>query len=161
TRTSDRTWYLTSAPGSGSSLYAGSLAPAADAIETDVTLPWIPVNGTCSRATTQWTAGLVSGSMCENDDRPTEALSATFTTPPFTAPYGLSGQIDATIWLSSTAQDSQIVATLSDVDPSGASNSITAGTLVASLRALTATACTGPVIDCSVYGKSSLIQPWH
>jgi predicted acyl esterase len=108
-------------------------------------------------------AGLVSGTSCENDatPTPTEALAATFTTPPFSAPYVLSGPIDATIWISSTAPDTQIVATLSDVDPSGASSQITAGTLVASLRALTPTRCRRSVADCSLYSHRRLTKPWH
>ena len=160
-RTSYRSWYLSAAPGSGTSLYAGSLAPAVDGGETTVTLPWIPVNGTCSRSTTQWTAGLVSGSTCENDNRPSELLAATFTTPPFTAPYAISGPIDATIWISSTASDTQVIATISDVAPDGSSSGITSGTLVASLRALTATQCGSVVADCSVYARGQLTEPWH
>ena len=161
-RTTYRRWYLSATPGSGTSLYAGSLAPAADAGGTTVTLPWIPLNGTCSRSTTQWTAGLVSGiATCENDSRPSELLATTFTTPPFTAPYAISGPIDATIWISSTAADTQVIATLSDVAPDGASSQITAGTLVASLRALTATVCGAVVADCSLYANGQLIEPWH
>ena len=161
-RTTYRRWYLSATPGSGTSLYAGSLAPAADGGNTTVTLPWIPLNGTCSRSTTQWTAGLVSGiATCENDSRPSELLATTFTTPPFTAPYAISGPIDATIWISSTAADTQVIATLSDVAPDGASSQITAGTLVASLRALTATACGAVVADCSLYANGQLIEPWH
>ncbi|TMA79994.1 MAG: CocE/NonD family hydrolase [Deltaproteobacteria bacterium] len=156
-----RRWYLSANPGSGSSLYAGSLAPVTDAADTTATLPWIPLNGTCSRSTTQWTAGLVAGWNCENDNSPSEALAATFTTPPFTAPYALSGPINADIWISSNVSDTQIIATISDVDPSGASSQITAGTLVASLRAETPTRCHSTVADCSVYARSQVIEPWH
>src|SRR5207248_7530582 len=160
-RTRPQTWYLSATAGSGTSLFAGSLASAPDAGETTVTLPWIPVNGVCSRSTTQWTAGLVSGiATCENDNRPSELLAATFTTPPFSAPYALSGPIGATVWLSSTNTDAQVVATISDVDPSGASSQITAGTLVASLRALTPTPCRSVVVDCSVYERGDLVEPW-
>jgi putative CocE/NonD family hydrolase len=160
-RTRVQTWYLSGAQGSGTSLFAGSLAPAADAGERTVTLPWIPVNGVCSRSTTQWTAGLVGGTTCENDNQPSELLSATFTTPPFTAPYAIAGPIAATIWLSSTATDAQVIATLSDVDPSGASSGITSGTLVASHRSLVPTPCRSVVVDCSVYSHADLVQPWH
>jgi len=160
-RTSYQRWYLSAAPGAGTSLFAGSLSAAPDAVGTGVTLPWIPVEGTCTRSTTQWTAGLVSGTTCENDNQPSELLSATFTTLPFTAPYAISGPIDATVWVSSTATDAQVIATISDVDPSGASSQITAGTLVASLRSLTATSCGSIVADCSVYGSGQLVEPWH
>jgi uncharacterized protein len=160
-RTSYQRWYLSAAPGAGTSLFAGSLAPAADVTGTSVALPWIPVEGACTRSTTQWTAGLVSGTTCESDNQPNELLSATFTTLPFTAPYAISGPIDATVWVSSTAADAQVIATISDVDPSGASSQITSGTLVASLRALTATSCGAIVADCSVYGSGQPIEPWH
>src|SRR5213083_329982 len=160
-RTTYRSWYLSAAPGSGAALYAGSLAPAVDSGDTTVTLPWIPVDGTCSRSTTQWTAGLVSGWLCENDNRPSEVLGATFTTPPFATPYAISGPIDATVWISSTAADTQVVGAVSDVDPSGASSQVTAGTRVASPRALTTTPRRAIVPDCSVYAKGHLIEPWH
>src|SRR5262249_27591463 len=154
-------WYLSAMPSTATSLFAGSLAPVPDAVGTSVTLPWIPVNGTCTRSTTQWTAGLVSGTTCENDNRPSELLSATFTTPPFTAPSAVSGPIAATVWVSSTATDAQVIATVSDVDPTGASSQITSGTLVASLRSLTTASCGAIVADCSVYGSGQLIEPWH
>ncbi len=160
-RTRAQRWYLSSAAGPGGALFSGTLAPAADARDASVTLPWIPLNGTCSRATTQWTAGLVSGTSCENDDRPTEALGATFTSAPFAAPYAIAGPIDATVWVSSTASDTQIVATVSDVAPDGTSSGITAGTLVASLRALTPTRCRSVVTDCSVYQSRQVVEPWH
>jgi putative CocE/NonD family hydrolase len=160
-RTAYRSWYLSALPGSGTALYAGSLASVVDGIDTTATLPWVPVDGTCSRSTTQWTAGLVSGELCENDNQVSEALGATFTTPPFTAPYAISGPIAATVWISSTAVDTQVIATISDVDPSGASSQITAGTLVASLRAMTTTSCAAIVADCSVYAKGRVIEPWH
>ncbi len=160
-RTKYRSWYLSAAPGGGTSLNSGSLAPAPDAAESTVTVPWIPLNGTCSRSTTQWTAGLVAGWSCENDNTPSELLSATFTTPPFAAPYALSGPVSATLWISSTASDTQVIATLSDVDASGASSQITAGTLVASLRSLDTARCRSSVVDCSVYSRGRITEPWH
>src|SRR3989442_10760694 len=109
-----------------------------------------------------WPAGLVSGfATCENDIRPGELLAPTFTPPPFTAPHAISGPIDATIWISSTAADTQVIATISDVGPDGASSQITAGTLLASLRAPTSTACSAVVADCSPYPNGQLIEPWH
>src|SRR5205814_10051946 len=63
--------------------------------------------------------------------------------------------------LGSAAADPQVIATLSDVAPDGASSQITAGTLVASLRALTVTACGAVVADCSLYANGQLIEPWH
>ncbi len=160
--TTYRSWYLSAAPGSGTSLYAGSLAPAVDGAETTVTLPWVPVNGTCSRSTSQWTAGLVSGAaVCENDNRPSELLAATFTTAPFTEPYAISGPVNATVWISSTATDAQVVATLSDVGPDGSSSQITAGSLVASLGAVIPRRCGTIVTDCSLYGGGRIVEPWH
>jgi len=161
-RTRYRSWYLSAAPGSGTSLFAGTLASTPDAQEVTATLPWIPVNGTCSRSTSQWTAGLVAGiPACENDNRPSEILSATFTTPPATSAYAISGPIDATLWISSTATDAQVVATISDVGPDGSSSQITSGSLVASLGTLTTRRCRSAVMDCSVYAKGKITEPWH
>lgn len=88
-----------------------------------------------------------------------------------TAPYTMSGPVEADIYMSSTASDSSVIATLSDVSSSGASD-ITAGTLVASLRAVTSAPCrpqTDPktgvsyevVLNCSEYLDGYSIDPWH
>jgi predicted acyl esterase len=58
----------------------------------------------------------------------------TYTTAPFTAPRLLAGAIDASILLTSTTRDAEIVATLEDVAPGGASSPITMGALLGSLR---------------------------
>ena len=155
-------WYLSATKGSGTSpLFAGSLEAKADATETTVTMPWTPLNGACSRSTTQWTAGIVSGTQCESSNGPTEALGATFTTTPFSKPYALSGPINSTIWVSSTAADTSLIATISDVAADGTSSQITSGSIVASLAALTKTSCGTAVVDCSVYKAGQIIQPWH
>jgi len=125
-------------------------------------MPWVPLNGPCSLSTAQWTAGIAAGTPCDDNNQLTELLGATFTTPPFTEPYAISGPIDATIWMSSNATDAQIIATLSDVAPGNTSSAqITQGTLVASLRQLTTTKCSSIVDNCSVFGGDQLLEPWH
>src|SRR5207237_8659924 len=98
---------------------------------------------------------------CATASQPGSLPAPPATAPALTAPYAISGPIDAPIWISSPAADTQVIATLSDVAPDGASSQITAGTLVASLRALTGTACGAVVADCSLYANGQLIEPWH
>lgn len=154
-------WYL----GEGSAL---STAPSPAAGTGD--LPAVTANGTCSRSSWQWTAGLPAEAgtspICENNSPVTQAQGLTFTTAPFTSPYTVSGPIEADIYMSSTAADSSIVATVSDVSASKTGGSttvddVTAGTLVASLRAVTARPCKAVVLDCTVYLGGHSIDPWH
>jgi uncharacterized protein len=101
------------------------------------TAPANPINGLCTRSTTQWTAGLVSpGATCENDNRLVEATGMTYTAPPVSSPLHLSGPIGLRLRGATTAHDTTWIATVSDVSPSGQSNQITAGWLVQSFRAL-------------------------
>jgi putative CocE/NonD family hydrolase len=139
-------------------------------------LPSVTATGTCSRSTWQWTMGLPTevgepSPLCENDSTITEAQGLTFTTAPMTSPYIISGPLEADIFMSSTAKDSTVIATLSDVSSGGASD-ITAGTLVASLRAVTTTPCRSQtdsatevnyevVRNCSQYLDGQSINPWH
>ncbi len=161
-------WYLGSAPsGSGAqSLYDGALGRSAPVAGT-ATLPWTAANGTCSRNTEQWTAGLAQVGPCETDERPTEAQAVTFTSPAFTSPaftspYAVSGPIDLHLYLQSQRPDATLIATVTDVSPSGASDAITSGSLVLSLRQLTARACDdGHVVDCTQYAGGLPIIPWH
>jgi putative CocE/NonD family hydrolase len=162
-------WYL----GAGGSL--STTRPTALGHED---LPTVTATGTCSRSTFQWTEGLLSAlPVCQNDSNLAEAQGLTFTTAPFTAPYTLSGPIEADIFMSSTATDSTVIATVSDVSPSGPggttiADDITAGTLVASMRPVTATPCTSQrdrangatfevVRNCSLYLDGQSIEPWH
>jgi putative CocE/NonD family hydrolase len=155
-------WYL--GPG-------GSLATAVHGTGQGQ-LPTVTVTGTCSRSTWQWTAGLPAeitepAPLCENDSRPAELQGLTFTTAPFRSAYTVSGPIEADLYMSSTAADSTVVATVSDVSPSGTASDVTAGSLVASLRRVVPTGCRPDpagalvVLGCSLYLDGQSIEPWH
>ncbi|HEX6548409.1 MAG TPA: CocE/NonD family hydrolase [Candidatus Dormibacteraeota bacterium] len=144
-------WYM----GSG-----GSLSQTAAGAASRV-LPYNPANGTCSRSTTQWTAGIAAGTPCENDNRLTDAQGLSFTTAPRTTPLTFSGPISARLFVSSTRPDATLIATIEDVAPDGSSRSITAGSLVASLRTLTTRPCANVVLYCSVIAGGVPVEPWH
>jgi putative CocE/NonD family hydrolase len=97
----------------------------------------------CDRQSDQWGAGgaaLATGDKnpCASDDRTLQAGpgALTYTTPPFAADQVLAGPIAATLFAASTRPDTYFEATLEDIDPSGASSSLTAGGLLGSFRAL-------------------------
>jgi putative CocE/NonD family hydrolase len=159
--TTGQRWYL----GSGNAL-STSGSPTSSSAE----LPAVTATGACSRSTWQWTAGLPAEAGtspgCENGSTATQAQGLTFTTAPFTSAYTINGPIEADVYMSSTASDSSVVATVSDVSPSGTGGSstasdVTAGTLVASLREVDPAPCRSVVLDCSVYLDGQSIQPWH
>ena len=131
-------------------------------------VPYTLGNGLCSRSTDQWTAGETAliagngGTPCDNYNNQNEAAGAAFTTAPFAKPATISGPIDVTLEISSTRSDATLVATLTDVAPDGSSNPLTAGSLIASQRALTTTSCpTYKVEDCSLYIQGRRAIPWH
>jgi putative CocE/NonD family hydrolase len=157
-------WYLGASPsGSGAkSLYDGSLATS-PAGAGSASVPWQPVTGACSRSTTQWTAGLVAAGSCPSDDTSAQLSGLTFTSPTFTKAYAVSGPILADLWISSTRPDTTLTVTVGDVQPDGTVSRVTAGSLVASLRAVNATACGAKVMDCTMYSASGHVPvvPWH
>jgi uncharacterized protein len=64
------------------------------------------------------------------------------------------GLITANLWAKLSATDATLVAVLSEVEPSGASDQVTAGFLMASQRAVDP--------SMSTYGpKHLMIRPWH
>ena len=85
--------------------------------------------------TTQWTAGAARGP-CETDNRTWEASSLTYTSEPLEADTKFTGPLVANVWAELTSKDATLVSVLSDVAPSGESNQVTAGFLLASQRAV-------------------------
>ncbi len=160
--TTGQRWYLNS---------GHTLSATRASASGDEDLPAVTATGACSRSTVQWTAGVSAegiepAPVCENDSTVTEAQGLTFTTAPFTKPYTISGPLEADIYMSSTATDSNVIATVSDVSSSGSegtttADDVTAGSLVASLRAITPTRCGRVVLDCTVYLDGQSIDPWH
>jgi uncharacterized protein len=141
--------------GSGAiSLHDGSLTGAAPRAEGGDEAPLLPASSPCSRETAQWTAGAAAGTQCETNNATYEASSLTYTTAPLSGGLKFTGLITANLWAKLSTTDATLVAVLSDVEPSGASNQITAGFLMASQRAV------DPAL--STYGsKGLMIRPWH
>ncbi|HEX4466735.1 MAG TPA: CocE/NonD family hydrolase C-terminal non-catalytic domain-containing protein, partial [Solirubrobacteraceae bacterium] len=136
------------------SLHDGSLASGAPANESGDTAPLLPAVSPCSRETAQWTAGAASNQLCDTTDNTFEASSLTYTTQPYAAAKKLTGLITANLWASISASNATMVAVLSEVEPDGKSEQITAGFLQASQRALDPSHETyGP--------KHLVIRPWH
>jgi len=160
--TTGQRWYL----GSGKTL-STSPSPTPGRAE----LSAVTATGTCSGSTWQWAFGWTPvvdypSPVCQSNSTVSQGQGLTFTTAPFTKPYTVSGPIEADIYMSSTATDSSVVATVSDVSSSAAggittAKDVTAGTLVASLRAVTPTPCGRVVLNCSVYLDFQSIEPWH
>jgi putative CocE/NonD family hydrolase len=140
--------------GSANSLNDGSLTRDKAKDAGGDTAPLLPVSSPCSRLTAQWTAGAGALGPCETDNRTFEATSLTYTTQPLKHDTTLTGLITANLWAELTSKDATLVAVLSDVDASGASNQITAGFLLASQRARdTSKETRGP--------GGITIRPWH
>jgi putative CocE/NonD family hydrolase len=112
------------------------------------TIAWSPVGDLCARSTDQWAMGGISipshtaGLMapCADDDRTTalEPDAVTYTTKPFAAARTLAGPIAANLYATSTTPETQWVAEVEMVTPSGASYPLTEGALLGSLRAVNA-----------------------
>jgi len=160
--TSYQPWYFGASPSGASapSLYDGSLSTSRGGAGSAV-VPWQPVTGACSRSTAQWTAGLVALGNCTTDDRAAQVTGLTFTSPVFPHSYTVSGPISADLWLSSTRPDTTVTVTVTDVQPDGSAFRVTAGSLVASLRALVTKPCGAQVMDCTVYQNGVPVVPWH
>jgi putative CocE/NonD family hydrolase len=112
------------------------------------TLVWSPSGAPCGRPLDQWsmggisvpagTAGLLAP--CASNDQLTQAgpWATTYTTAPLTQPATVAGPITATVYAASTTPETELVAELEDVTPSGASYPLTEGALLGSLRAVDA-----------------------
>jgi uncharacterized protein len=115
-------------------------------ISTGDLLTWSPVGSPCGRPIDQWSMGGISipahsaGLLapCADDDQPWQAgpWTTSYTSAPFTHPQAVAGPVTATIYASSTTPETQLVAELEDVTPSGSSYPLTEGALLGSLRAV-------------------------
>jgi putative CocE/NonD family hydrolase len=139
--------------GSADSINDGSLIATNPTQGGGDAAPLLPVSSPCSRMTSQWTAGAVMGP-CETDNRTFEATSLTYSSAPLPKDTEITGPIVANVWAELTSADATLVGVLSDVSPSGASNQVTAGFLLASQRAVDPAR--------STYGPGGiLIRPFH
>ncbi|HVT65944.1 MAG TPA: CocE/NonD family hydrolase [Mycobacteriales bacterium] len=118
--------------------------PAAGSTSID----WLPAGSPCGRPVDQWAMGGISipshtaGLMapCADDDTLSKLGpgQVSFTSAPFTTAKTIAGPISATVYATSTTTDSQWIATVDDVTPSGRSYPLTQGALLGSLRAVDA-----------------------
>jgi hypothetical protein len=81
-------------------------------------------------------AGLLAP--CADDDQASQAgpWATTYTSAPFAHSEAVAGPIDATVYASSTTPETELVAELEDVTPSGSSYPLAEGALLGSLRAV-------------------------
>ena len=133
-----------SAPISG---VLGTVTGATSApVATGDTLVWSPSGAPCGRPIDQWSMGGVSvpsGSAgllapCVNDDEASQAgpWAITYTTAPLPQSETVAGPVTATVFASATTSETELVAELEDVTPSGTSYPLTEGALLGSLRAV-------------------------
>ncbi len=133
----------------------GALSPAAPPPGSGADpVVFTGLSSACDLQTDQWSAGLLAVAAsslhttdpCDTDDR-TLGLgpgALEYTTAPFPAGATIGGPIDATLYATSTTTDTELVATVEEVSPSGQSVPLTSGALLGSLRALApATTWTG------------------
>jgi putative CocE/NonD family hydrolase len=146
------------ASGSGGvSVHDGSLTGSAPSAEGGDEAPLLPASSPCSRESAQWTAGAASTPVCDTNNATYEATALTYTTAPLASGMKFTGLITADLWAKLTSTDATLVAVLSDVEPSGASNQITAGFLMASQRAVDSKLSTYTRFN----GARLMIRPWH
>ncbi|WP_251552119.1 CocE/NonD family hydrolase [Neobacillus muris] len=112
-----------------------------------------PVNGICSQSTSQWTAGQLAVIPCTKDNRLTELTEVTYTTPPMSKDFKISGPIAANIFAKTTARELVLSVRITDVAPDGSSTELTAGWLAASHRAVDSSK--------SRFLNGENVQPWH
>jgi putative CocE/NonD family hydrolase len=115
---------------------------------TTDSIDWSQSGNPCTRSIDQWsmggisipshTAGLLAP--CADNDQYSQGSPwmISYTSAPFTRPRAIAGPIDATIYASSSTPQTELVAELEDVTPSGASYPLTEGALLGSLRAVDA-----------------------
>jgi putative CocE/NonD family hydrolase len=109
-------------------------------------LLWSPAGSPCGRPVDQWSMGGISipahsaGLLapCADDDQPSQVgpWTISYTSAPFAIPQAIAGPISATIYASSTTPETELVAEVEDVTPSGASYPLSEGALLGSLRAV-------------------------
>lgn len=129
-------------------LAAGSMEDRAPTVPAAAdTLAWTAESSPCNRGVDQWTTGLgayasalggAPAPPCDQDERTTAAGALTYETAPLRAPLTLAGPIAATLYVSSSTTDSELVASVQDVAPDGSAFPLSTGALLGSLRAVDA-----------------------
>jgi putative CocE/NonD family hydrolase len=132
-------------------------------VSGNTTIVWLPSGSPCARPIDQWAMGGISipshmaglKAPCADDDTPSKLGpgQVSFTTAPFKSAKAIAGPISATVFAGATTTDTQWVATVDDVTPSGRSYPLSEGALLGSLRAI------DEARTWSVQGVRVL--PWH
>ncbi|MER7556820.1 CocE/NonD family hydrolase [Nocardioides sp. NPDC126508] len=117
------------------------------------TIAPLPVQGLCSRSTTQWTAGAAAIPGCETDNRINDALGVSYETEPATSRLAFSGPLNADLSVSTTGTDGLISVSVEDVAPDGSVDRITGGWQTLRHRAVI------PSRSRTLNGQ--VVQPWH
>ncbi|MFI5626206.1 CocE/NonD family hydrolase [Nocardioides sp. NPDC051685] len=117
------------------------------------TIAPLPVQGLCSRSTSQWTAGAAAIPGCETDNRINDALGVSYETAPATSDLAFSGPLNADLSVSTTGTDGLISVSVEDVAPDGSVDRITGGWQTLRHRAVTTSR--------SRTLNGQVVQPWH
>lgn len=109
-------------------------------------LLWTSTTSPCTIQSDQWGGGFAAllaqeahtTNPCDTNDVTLEAGpgALTYTTAPFKSDEVLGGPIDATVYATSTRPDTELIATVEEVSPSGQSVPLTSGALLGSFRQL-------------------------
>jgi putative CocE/NonD family hydrolase len=146
--------------GSANSLNDGVLGAAPPSAAGSDPLPHVPTGTPCSRTTFQWgdasaSQAQISNAPCETDERPNEVQELTYTTPVLDKPVTINGPINVHLVAQSVdGQNMPFTVRVTDVAPSGASTQLSAGWLLASLRATSPSTVTQRV-------DGTLLRPFH
>jgi uncharacterized protein len=130
----------------GSSDSLTTTAPKSSLLPADDTIIWSPIGSPCGRPIDQWSMGGISIpahtaellAPCADNDQPGQIgpWTISYTSSPFSHPETVTGPITATIYASATTSETELVAEVEDVTPSGTSYPLTEGALLGSLRAV-------------------------
>jgi hypothetical protein len=109
-------------------------------------ITWLPSGSPCGRPVDQWVMGGVSipshiaglKAPCADNDSASKVGpgQVSFTSAPFKSAKAIAGPIAATVYASATTTNTEWVAEVDDVTPSGLSYPLTEGALLGSLRAV-------------------------
>jgi putative CocE/NonD family hydrolase len=143
-------------------LGTGTLGASRPAISASDSLAWSDSRSPCNAGTDQWSTGLpalviaelgAGGDPCADNDSSTQAGALTYTSAPFKSATTVAGPIDATLFVKSTAPESELLASVDVVAPDGSSRPISSGALLGSMRAVDQ--------KLSWRQDGQLILPWH
>ncbi|MDZ4298905.1 MAG: CocE/NonD family hydrolase, partial [Moraxellaceae bacterium] len=114
-----------------------------------------PLNGLCSSSTTQWTAGITAmlPIPCFSDNTLAETGAAQFLTPVSEEGFYINGPMQANIWVSTTAMDTNVSVRIDLIGVDGSSEPVTNGLLTASHRHVDESR--------SRIMNGVMLQPWH